>query len=104
MLIRISDVFGLSHTELGRLFSVSRQAVSQWIDDEIPAGRLAKVLAVAQIADLLALNLISDRIPAVARTAADAYGGLTMLQMIAQGRHQELLTSVRDSFDWSRTA
>ena len=104
MLVRISDVFGLSHTDLGRLFGVSRQAVSQWIEDETPAARLGKVLAVVQIADLLAVNLIADRIPAVARMPAEAYGGRTMLQMIAQDRHQELLTSVRDSFDWSQTA
>jgi hypothetical protein len=104
MLVRISEVFGLSHTDLGRLFGVSRQAASQWIEEEPPAERLGKVLTVVQIADLLALNLIADRIPAVARTPADAYGGRTMLQMIAQDRHQELLASVRDSFDWSQTA
>jgi hypothetical protein len=104
MLVRISDVFGLSHTELGRLFGVSRQAASQWIEEEIPTARLPKVLAVAQVADLLALNVIADRIPAAARTGAEAYGGRTMLEMIAQNRHVELLDSVRRSFDWSQTA
>jgi len=104
MLTRITEILGLSHTDLGGLFGVSRQAVSQWADEEIPASRLAKVLVVAQIADLLALHLISDRIPAVARTPAEAYGGKTMLQMISADQQHELLASVRASFDWATTA
>ena len=104
MLLRIADVLGLSLTELGRLFGVSRQAASQWVDDEIPSARLEKVLAMTQLADLLALNLIADRIPAVARTPAVAYGGRTMLQMLADDDHARLLQLTRDSFDWSQSA
>lgn len=104
MLPRIAKVFGLSHTELGRLFGVSRQAVSQWIDEETPPARLAKALAIVQLADVLALHLIPDRIPGIVRTPADAYGGRTMLQMIGEDRHVELLDLVRASFDWGVTA
>jgi hypothetical protein len=32
-----------------------------------------------------------------------AYGGLTMLEMIEQDRHEELLDSIRWSFDYAVT-
>jgi transcriptional regulator with XRE-family HTH domain len=104
VLERIQSGFGLSLTELARLFGVRRQAVSQWLDDGMPAARQPKALVVAQIADLLERNLLPARIPPVARTPADPYGGRSMLEMIAADRHEELLERVRGSFDWAATA
>jgi hypothetical protein len=100
----IAETFGLNDTELARLFGVSRQAVTQWRAGKIPANRLAKVTTVASVADLLARKLKRDRVPGVARRPADAYGGLTMLDMISADRQDELLHLVRASFDPSVTA
>jgi hypothetical protein len=38
------------------------------------------------------------------RRPADAYGGKTMLELIAADEHGELLAQVRDSFDWTSAA
>lgn len=100
----IAEAFGLNDTELARLFGVRRQAVSQWRADRIPAARVAKATTVASLADLLSRKLKRDRIPGVARRAADAYGGLSMLEMVAADRQDELLALVRASFDPSATA
>jgi hypothetical protein len=100
---RIMRVLGLTVTETAALFGVRRQAVSQWLDVGVPAGRAAKVTVVARIADLLDRMLVPDRIPGIARTGADAYGGRTMLEMVAQDRHEELLASIEASFDWAAT-
>ena len=40
----------------------------------------------------------------VVRRSADAYSGRTMLEVIAQGDHEWLLRSVKDSFDYARVA
>ena len=101
---RIAGTFDLTQTDLGRLFGVRRQAIAQWIHEGIPPARQPKVLTVARIAELLERNLIAERIPAIARTPARAYGELTMLQMIEQDRHEELLERVQRSFDWAWTA
>jgi hypothetical protein len=98
---RIMRVLGLSLTETAALFGVRRQAVSQWLGDGVPAARASKVTVVARIADLLDRMLVPDRIPGIARTAADAYGGRTMLEMIARDRHEELLAITEASFDWA---
>jgi hypothetical protein len=100
----ISESFELSETELAGLFGVRRQAVSQWRAEGIPSGRQEKVAAVASIADLLARKLKAERLPGIARRPADAYGGLTMLEMVNQDRHDELLASVRESFSYATTA
>jgi hypothetical protein len=103
-LARIMRVLGLSQTETAALFGVRRQAVAQWLDAGVPAARASKVTVVARVADLLDRMLVADRIPGIARTRADAYGGQSMLEMIAADDHEELLATIAASFDWSATA
>ena len=98
---RIRHVFNLNLTQLGDLFGVTRQAVTQWLESGVPEDRLAKVATVAAIADLFDYRLRSDRIPGVVRREAPAYGGLTALDMIRQDKHDDLLSIARQSFEWS---
>ncbi len=99
-----AQTFDLSETELGAIFGVRRQAISQWRTAGIPSSRMAKVATVASLADLLARKLKVERVSGIARRPAAAYGGLTMLEMIAADRHDELLALVRASFDPAQTA
>jgi hypothetical protein len=101
---RLIDAFELSKTELGSLFGVRRQAVDQWLERGVPPDRQEKVQTLVAICDLLERKLKAGRLAGVARRPADAYGGKTMLEMIAADRHRELLELVRDSFDWSSAA
>lgn len=103
-LLRVMDTFALSKADLGRLFGVSRQAVDGWLRHGVPADRQEKLAAVLAVADLLARKLKADRVAGVARRPAEAYGGATMLELVAADRHRELLASVRASFDWSTAA
>jgi hypothetical protein len=100
----ITETFALSDTELAQLFGVRRQAVAHWRRDGIPSARQDKAATVASIADLLSRKLKAERVPGIARRPADAYGGLTMLEMVGADRHDELLESVRESFDYATTA
>jgi hypothetical protein len=103
-LARLMRVFALSKSELGRLFGVSRQAVDGWLAHGVPAERQEKLATLLALADLLERKLKTDRIPGIARRPADAYGGNTMLELIAEDRQSELLGLVRDSFAWSQAA
>jgi hypothetical protein len=94
----------LSVSDVARLFGVTRQAVQQWLDDGVPAARQPKLLQILRVGDLLERNLQPPRIPAVVRSDADAYGGRSMLELIAEDRHDELLSSVERSFEWASTA
>ena len=104
LLATIEEPFSLNLTETGRLFGVTRQAVESWHTSGVPARRQEKAATVAAIADLLARRLKPERLPGIARRPAEAYGGLTLLQMIEDDRHLELLAIVRASFDWAQTA
>ena len=97
-------VFGLSVTELGELFGVTRQAASLWLIDGPPSARLPKVASVAAVADILAHRLKPGRIAGIARKPSAAYGGRSMLELIAADEHERLLESVRRSFDFAATA
>jgi hypothetical protein len=101
---RVRAVLGLSITELGALFGVTRQAAGLWLTDGPPAARKAKAAAVAATADLLAHRLKPARVPGIARRPAPAYGQRSMLEVIAADEHEWLLESVRRSFDYAATA
>jgi DNA-binding XRE family transcriptional regulator len=101
---RLMDAFALSKTELASLFGVRRQAVDQWLERGVPSERQEKVQTLIAICDLLERKLKPGRLAGVARRPADAYGGKTMLELIAADRHRELLELVRASFDWATAA
>jgi hypothetical protein len=101
---QIAELFALNRTELAGLFGMRRQAIDRWRTHGIPGSRQEKLAAIAAIGDLLDHHLKTERIPGIARRPAEAYNGLTMLEMIATDRHLELLESVRASFDFSRAA
>src|SRR5690242_9110121 len=94
----IAETLELNETELGRLFGVSRQAVGQWRERGVPSNRMTRVTTVAAICDLLGRQLKPERIPGVARRPAQAYGGLSMLEMVERGREDELLRMIRRTF------
>jgi DNA-binding transcriptional regulator YdaS (Cro superfamily) len=97
---RVAILFDLSKTDLARLFGVRRQAIAQWFESGVPPARAAKANALARLADVLERNLKRDRIPGVVRQPADAYGGLSMLEMIEGDRGDELVRQVEGVFDW----
>lgn len=101
---RLMDAFDLSKTELASLFGVSRQAVDQWSERGVPSERQEKLQTLLAICDLLERKLKAGRLAGVARRPAHAYGGETMLALIAADRHGEVLELVRDSFDWATAA
>lgn len=100
---RIRADFALTGSEFAALFGVSRQAVAQWGDD-LPSAHLAKALVVGEIAALLTRRLRPGLLPAVARRPADAYGGATMLELVAADRHVWLLAELQRTFDAATTA
>lgn len=104
LLKRVMELFELDRTELASLFGVKRQAVEQWERRGVPADRQAKLATIVAIGQLLHQKLRPGLLPGVARRKASVYQGGTMLQMIAEDRHEELLKSIRESFDWAATA
>jgi len=94
----------LSVTDVARLFGVRRQAVQQWLDQGVPSARRSKLVTILGIADLLERNLLPERIAGIVRASSPADGGRSMLEAIAEDRHEELLERTRRSFDWAWSA
>ncbi len=101
---RAMTTLDLSAGDVADLMGVRRQAVDKWLLAGPPADRAEKIGAIAQIADILHYRL-RDGMPAVVvRRSAEAYGGRSMLQLIAQDEHEWLRQSVKESFDFTRVA
>lgn len=101
---RIQTVLGLNRTEAAVLFGVRRQALEGWERSGVPAERQAKLASIGAIADLLATQLKADRVPAVARRPAPAYGDRSILEAIAADAEDAVLEALRAGFDWSSGA
>jgi transcriptional regulator with XRE-family HTH domain len=104
-LTRVKDLLGLTNSDVADLFGVKRQAVDQWEEcGEVPTARREKLANLLTVGDLLERKLSPGRLQLVARRRADAYGGITMLDMVAADRDAELRELTERAFDWSGTA
>ena len=99
---RTVEVWNVSQTEAARVFGVSRQAVSKWLRQGIPPERAVAISDLAAATDLLVLHLKRDRIPAVVRRPIQALGGITLMDLLAQGDTRTLLETCRDMFRFER--
>lgn len=104
-LTRVRELFDLNTSEIAELFGVKRQAVEQWEQNgDVPAARREKLADLLSVGELLGRKLKPGRLPLAARRRADAYGGLTMLDMVRVDRGAELRELTERAFDWSATA
>ena len=98
---RVLEVWGLSQSEAGRRLGVSRQAVAKWLAEGVPAERVESVAALSAATDLLVHHVKRDRIPAVVRRAAPALGDKSLLDLLAAGRYDEIVSACRAMFDFA---
>lgn len=101
---RAMAILDLSSRDVADAMGVTRQAVEKWLLAGPPQDRLAKVGALAQIADTLQHRLRAGMPAAVVRRPAEAYDGRSMLEVIAADEHDWLAESVRASFDYAAAA
>lgn len=101
-LARTLAVWGLSQSDAGRLFGVSRQAVSKWLDGGVPADRSEAMADLSAATDLLVHHLQRDRIPAVVRRPARALGGRSLLDLVAEHDTGAVLDACRSMFAFER--
>jgi hypothetical protein len=98
----ISEVLELNAQQMRRLFAGQRTAGPPVVD--IPPAVVSKIDTVADLVTVLQHRLKPERINPVVRLTADAYGGVSMLQMIEADRHEELAQSLAETFNWGSTA
>lgn len=99
---RIATLWGLSGAEVGRMFGVTRQAVSKWSQAGVPASRARAVADLAAATDLLDRRIKRERIPAVVRRRAPNLGGLSLYETACRGEHRAVLEAVRRMLDLRR--
>ena len=99
---RTLAVWALSQAEAARLFGVSRQAVGKWLRRGVPPERAGAASDLAAATDLLVRHLKRDRIPAVVRRPIPSLGGVSLMDLLAQGDTPALLATCRDMFRFDR--
>jgi len=101
-LTRTLAVWDLNQSQAARLFGVSRQALSKWLEQGVPGERAEAVADLAAATDLLVHHLKRDRIPAVVRRAIPALGDRSLLDLFSTGATASVLQACRDMFSFER--
>jgi len=101
-LARTLNVWDLSQSEAARLFGVSRQALSKWLQHGVPNDRAEQVSDLAAATDLLLHYLKRDRVPAVVRRAAPALSDRSLLDLFELGETDAVLDACRKMFDFGQ--
>ena len=99
---RLTRLWDLSNAEAARLFGVTRQAFSKWLDRGVPAERATAVADLAAATDLLDRRIKRERIPAVVRRRAAMLNGKSLYELAAEGRHAEVREAVAAMLDLRR--
>lgn len=99
---RLLTLWGLSASEAARIFGVSRQALSKWRRDGVPADRTPALADLTTATDLLDLRIKRERIPAVVRRPAPNLGGRSLYDLACEGQHGEVREAVAAMFDLRR--
>jgi predicted DNA-binding protein (UPF0251 family) len=99
---RLTQLWGLSNAEAARLFGVSRQAFSKWLQAGIPSDRATAVADLAAATDVLDRRIKRERIPAVVRRPASLLGGRSLYDVACEGRHEEVRRAVSEMLDLRR--
>ena len=100
---RVFTTWGINASEAGRIFGVTRQAVSRWIIDGIPATQTVTFADLTVATDILTHYLQADRIPAVVRRPAPALDGRSLLDLLAEGRHGDIVDACKTMFQFTGT-
>jgi hypothetical protein len=95
---RVLSVWDLSRSEAARCFGVSRQALSKWLRQGVPAERAEAIADLAAATDLLVHYLKRERIPAVVRRPVPELGSRSLLDLLAAGDTRALLRATREMF------
>ncbi|MHB8139660.1 MAG: hypothetical protein ACYDHD_00135 [Vulcanimicrobiaceae bacterium] len=81
-LARIAAIFGLSKTETGRLFGITRQAIDEWYIKGVPMSRIADVERTADLANAFHDQFKAERIPQIVRSPLPGIGNQAVLATI----------------------
>lgn len=101
-LARTLAVWDINQSQAARLFGVSRQAVSKWLDRGAPADRAESIADLAAATDLLLRYLKRDRIPAVVRRPVEVLQDRSLLDLVEGRETRMLLETCRDMFRFDR--
>jgi len=99
---RLLRLWGLSKAEAARVFGVSRQAFSKWLESGVPSDRAPAVADLAAATDLLDRRIKRERIPAVVRRPSPLLAGRSLLEMATAGEHAAVHAAVASMFDLRR--
>jgi transposase-like protein len=95
---RVLSVWDLSRSEAAPHFGVTRQALSKWLRQGVPAERSQAIADLSAATDLLVHYLKRDRIPAVVRRPAPELGDRSLLDLLAAGDTHAVLEACRAMF------
>lgn len=102
---RVTETLDLRNGDLAHLIGAESEVVDSWLASDLPPPRwMPKIATIIKIADMLRKELREGHPRIVVRKPAEAYGNLTMLDLIATNQHEWLAQDLEEMFEYSTTA
>jgi hypothetical protein len=98
---RIKATLALTDDELAYAFGVDRRVMRRWLNAGPPAHVQARIVGVYALVEFLQGVVKPGLLPGVFRRPGRRYGNRTLLDLLAEGRQDELLQRYRRAFSWS---
>ncbi len=99
---RFLATWDLSAAAAGRVFGVTRQAVSKWRGSGVPDDRAVALADLVAATDVLERYVRRERIPAVVRRPAEVLEGKSLLDLAEEGRYAEVRAGAARMLDLRR--
>lgn len=103
----IVETLELTDPEVADMFGVTDGEINKWLlNDDMPYVHIPKLAVVVKITDILLYRLKEGVLPDVCRRPGGAVGwdNKSILELIAEGRHEFVLSDIIESFDYSTVA
>jgi transcriptional regulator with XRE-family HTH domain len=99
---RFLTLWDVSQADVAQAFGVTRQAVSKWREEGVPADRMPALTDLATATDLLSRKVKRERIAAVVRRPAAFLDGRSLLELALAGQHADVRNAVSAMFELRR--
>jgi len=99
---RFVQLWGLSNAAAAKVFGVSRQAFSKWLQNGPPSARSGAIADLSLATELLDRYVKRERIPAVVRRSAESLGNSTLLEIATSGDTRTVAEAATEMFDLRR--
>ena len=99
---RLQTLWGLSDADTAKIFGVSPQVLSRWLNDGVPSKHAPALAELSVASDRLDHYAKREQIPGIVRRSSSQLSNRSLYELACEGRHAEVRAAIVKMFDLHR--